>query len=264
MDLGLKGKVAIVAASSKGLGRATAERLVAEGVLVTINGRDPASLERVAAEIRSATGGGVMAVPGDVTDPATLRRLVDETVAARGGLDIVVCNAGGPPAGTFADFPDDEPWLKAVELNLMSTLRLSRAAIPHLEARGGGSITNMVSIAAVQPIANLVLSNTVRTAVLGLAKSLALEFAGKNIRVNNVCPGSILTDRIRSLAAKRAEASGRRQEEVLAEDARTIPMGRIGEPAEFANAVVFLASPAASYITGVTLLVDGGAYRAVT
>jgi 3-oxoacyl-[acyl-carrier protein] reductase len=264
MDLGLTGKAAIVAASSKGLGRATAERLAAEGALVTINGREPAFLDRVAAEIRAATGGEVMAVPGDVTDPATLTRLVDETVAARGGLDVVVCNAGGPPAGTFASFPDDEPWLKAVELNLMSTLRLSRAAIPHLEARGGGSITNMVSIAAVQPIGNLVLSNAVRAGVLGLAKSLALEYAGRNIRVNNVCPGSILTDRIRSLAARRAEASGRPVADVLAEDAAAIPMGRIGDPAEFANAVVFLASPAASYITGVTLLVDGGAFRAVT
>ena len=263
MDLGLTGKVAIVAASSKGLGRATAERLAAEGALVTINGRDPAALDRVAAELRAATGGDVLPVPGDVTDPATLTRLVDETVAARGGLDVVVCNAGGPPAGRFADFPEDEPWLKAVELNLMSALRLSRAAIPHLAARGGGSITNMVSIAAVQPIPNLVLSNTVRTAVLGLAKSLALEYAGQNIRVNNVCPGSILTDRIRSLAATRAQAVGRPVEEVLAEDAAAIPMGRIGEPAEFANAVVFLASPAASYITGVTLLVDGGAYKAL-
>jgi 3-oxoacyl-[acyl-carrier protein] reductase len=264
MDLGLTGKVAIVAASSKGLGRATAERLAAEGALVTINGRDPATLDKVAAEIRSATGGDVLPIAGDVTDPATHHRLVNETVQVRGGLDVVVCNAGGPPAGTFASFPEDEPWLQAIELNLMSTLRLSRAAIPHLESRGGGSITNLVSIAAVQPIGHLVLSNTARTAVLGLAKSLALEFAGKNIRVNNVCPGSILTDRIRSLAAKRAETSGRPVEDVLAEDSAAIPMGRIGEPAEFANAVVFLASPAASYITGVTLLVDGGAYKALT
>ena len=231
---------------------------------MTINGREKAHLDQVAAEIRAATGGDVLPIAGDVTDPTTHQRLVEETVAARGGLDVVVCNAGGPPAGTFTSFPDDEPWLNAYELNLMSTLRLSRAAIPHLEARGGGSITNMVSIAAVQPIPHLILSNTARAAVLGLAKSLALEYAQKNIRVNNVCPGSILTDRIRSLAAKRAEASGRPVEEVLAEDSAAIPMGRIGDPAEFANAVVFLASPAASYITGVTLLVDGGAYKPVT
>ena len=261
MDLGLNGKVAIVAASSKGLGRATAEQLAAEGALVTINGRDPDLLDTVAAEIRAATGGDVLPIAGDVTDPETHRLLVEQTVAARGGLEVVVCNAGGPPAGFFADFPEDEPWLQAIELNLMSTLRLTRAALPHLVARGGGSVTNIVSIVVKQPIGNLVLSNTGRTAVIGLAKSLALAYAAKNLRVNNVCPGSILTDRIRGLAGKRAEVSGRPAAEILAEDAAAIPMGRIGEPAEFANAVVFLASPAASYITGVTLLVDGGAYK---
>jgi 3-oxoacyl-[acyl-carrier protein] reductase len=261
VDLGLKGKVAIVAASSKGLGRATAATLAREGALVTVNGRDAATLAQTARAIREELGGDVIEVPGDMTNPADVQRLIDETVRQRGGLDILVCNAGGPPPGTFATFPEDEPWLNAINLNLMSTLRLSRAAIPHLEARGGGSITNIVSTTAKQPIGHLILSNTSRTAVIGLAKSMALEYAEKNIRVNNICPGSTLTDRITSLAAKRAQESGKTMDEIIAEDAKAIPMGRLGNPQEFANVVVFFASPAASYVTGVTVQVDGGVVK---
>jgi 3-oxoacyl-[acyl-carrier protein] reductase len=178
VDLGLKDKVAIVAASSKGLGRAVATQLACEGALVTVNGRDAETLAATAAAIRDEIGGDVLEVVGDLTEPDAAARLVEETVRARGGLDVVVCNAGGPPAGTFAAFPDDEPWQKAIELNLMSTLRLSRAALPHLVDRGGGSITNLVSIAVKQPIPHLVLSNTARTAVIGMAKTMATEFAG--------------------------------------------------------------------------------------
>ncbi len=261
MDLGLSGKVAIVAASSKGLGRAVATTLAREGALVTVNGRDPETIAATAAAICDETGGDVLEIVGDVRNPHDIQRLIDETVARRGGLDLLICNAGGPPSGTFASFPEDGPWLAALELNLMSTLRLSRAALPHLEARGGGSITNIVSISVKQPIPHLILSNTARTAVIGLAKSMATEFAGRNIRINNVCPGPTMTDRITSLAASRAETSGRTMEEVLAEDAQEIPMGRLGEPEEFANVVVFLASPAASYVTGVTIQVDGGSAR---
>ncbi|MGC4191800.1 MAG: SDR family oxidoreductase [Thermomicrobiales bacterium] len=183
-------------------------------------------------------------------------------MAARGRLDILVCNAGGPPPGTFSDFAEagDDVWLAAIQLNLMSMVRLSRAALPHLEARGG-SITNIVSISVKQPIPHLVLSNTARTAVIGFARSLSGEFAPRGVRVNNVLPGSILTNRVRSIVAPKAETAGRDIEDILREEGAQISIGRHGTPQEFANAVVFLASPAASYITGVSLLVDGGAFK---
>jgi len=261
MDLGLHGKVAVVAASSKGLGKAVAATLAREGALVTINGRDAATLRVAGEEIREATGADVLQVMGDMTNPVDVNRLIDDTIQSRGGLDILVCNAGGPPAGTFESFPEDQPWLDAIDLNLMSTLRLMRRAIPHLEERGGGSITNIVSTSVKQPIGHLILSNTARTAVIGLAKSVALEMASRNIRVNNVCPGSTLTDRVTSLAAARAEQQGRTADEILADDAQAIPMGRLGTPQEFAKVVVFVASPAASYLTGTTIQVDGGNVR---
>jgi 3-oxoacyl-[acyl-carrier protein] reductase len=234
-----------------------------EGALVTINGRDKESLAATGRAIRAETGGDVIEIVGDMSVPEDIERLVSETVRRRGFIDIVVCNAGGPPAGTFSNFPDDQPWLDAVNANLMSTVRLSRAAIPYLEARGGGSITNIVSTSVKQPINYLVLSNTARTAVIGMAKSLATEFAPKNIRVNNVCPGPTRTDRIMKMASARAAKSGKTVEEVLAEDEAQIPMGRLGRPEEFGNVVVFIASPAASYVTGVTIQVDGGAVQSL-
>ena len=263
MDLGLRGKVAIVAASSKGLGRATATGFAREGALVTINGRDHETLAQTARAIRAETGGDVLEIVGDMGNPADIDRLVAETARKRGFIDVVVCNAGGPPAGTFSNFPDDQPWLDALNVNLMGTLRLSRAALPYLEARGGGSITNIVSTSVKQPINYLVLSNTARTAVIGLAKSMATEFAPKNIRVNNVCPGPTMTDRIMKMASARAAKSGQTAEEILNEDAAKIPMGRLGRPEEFANVVVFMASPAASYVTGVTIQVDGGSVQSL-
>lgn len=261
VDLGLRGKVAIVAASSKGLGRATATCLAREGALVTINGRDADRLADTAAAIRDETGGDVIEVVNDLSQPAAAHELIEETVRRRGHLDALVCNAGGPPPGTFESFPEDEPWLDAINLNLMSTLRMSRAAIPYLEARGGGSITNIVSISVKQPIPNLVLSNTARTAVIGLARSLALEFADRNIRVNNICPGSILTDRIRSISQAEADRTGEDVEAIVKREGEAIPIGRHGTPEEFGRVVAFFASPAASYVTGVTVQVDGGTYR---
>lgn len=257
MDLGLQGKIAVVAASSKGLGKAVAQTLAREGALVTVNGRDAETLRATAEEIRSE-GGDVIEIVGDMTTVADIEGLINGTVERRGGLDLLVCNAGGPPSGNFAAFPDDQPWLDAINLNLMSTLRLMRLAIPHMEARGGGSITNIVSTSVKQPIGHLILSNTARTAVIGLTKTVATEYAGKNIRVNNVLPGSTLTGRITSLAQARADKAGTSAEAIMDEDAKAIPMGRLGTPQEFANVVAFLASDAASYVTGVSIQVDGG------
>lgn len=261
MDLGVAGKVAIVAASSKGLGKATALVLAREGALVTVNGRDPDRLAATAKEIRDATGVDVIEVVGDLSETSSSAELIERTVQHRGSLDILVCNAGGPPPGTFSTFQDDQPWLDAINLNLMSTLRMSRAALPYLEAQGSGSITNIVSISVKQPIPNLVLSNTARTAVIGMAKSLAAEVAGKNIRVNNICPGSILTDRIRSISEIRSRETGEDVEAILKEEGDAIPMGRHGTAEEFANVVAFFASPAAAYVTGVTVQVDGGSCK---
>lgn len=262
MDLGLQDRVVIVAASSKGLGRASARQFLLEGAKVTINGRDQASLDRTAKDLADETGGDVIAIAGDMRSATDIDRLVSETVARRGGLDAIVCNAGGPPPGTFEDFPDDAPWEDAITLNLMSTLRLIRAALPHLlESRG--SVTAIVSTSIRQPIPGLILSNTARSAVNGLMKSLALEYASRGVRFNNVLPGSTRTDRILGIAEKEAAKTGRPIDEILAARAKEIPMGRIAEPSEFANAVVFMASPAASYITGQSLAVDGGMIRGI-
>lgn len=265
MDLGLHGKVAIVAASSKGLGKATAIRLAREGAAVVMCSRDAAAIEAAAEEVRRAAteaeeGGAALGVVADVTKPDDIERLVATTVERFGGIDILVANAGGPPAGSFESF-DDAAFVKALELNLLSTLRLAQAVVPHMKARGGGSIVNITSVAVKQPIDGLILSNTARAGVIGLAKSMANELGRYNIRVNSVGPGPTRTDRVLNLADQRAAQLGITPEEALARDWTGIPLGRLGEPEEFANVVAFLASPAASYVTGVTVPVDGGMYR---
>jgi 3-oxoacyl-[acyl-carrier protein] reductase len=262
MDLGLTGKVALVAASSKGLGRACAEVLAREGAKVIINGRRPAELARAAQEIRQAVpGAAVHTVSGDVSNPDDISRMVKAAGSRFGQLDILVTNGGGPPPGKFTDLTEKD-WQAALDSTLWPVIRLIRHTLPALldaKERGGGRIINIVSTSVKQPIMGLFLSNAVRPAVIGLAKSLATELAPDGILVNNVCPGSFDTDRIKHLYEVRAEASdGLSVEEIAAQAAKAIPLGRLGDPQELANLVAFLASDKATYITGQTLCVDGG------
>ncbi len=262
LDLKPEGRVALVAAASKGLGRAVAKGLAEAGNRVMISSRDPAALERSAEEIKRETGADVAWQPCNVTVAADISRLVEQTVARWGRLDILVTNAGGPPPGAFMDL-DDETWQRAFELNLLSAVRLIRAAVPHLRAQGGGRIINVSSVSVKQPIPGLVLSNAIRAGVIGLAKTLSVELAPDNILINNVAPGRIETDRVRQLDEAQARKEGRQAAEIRRQHESGIPLGRYGSPEEYASAVVFLASPAASYITGTTLCVDGGSLRSV-
>ena len=262
MDLGLAGKVAIVAAASSGLGKATAMELAAEGARVAINARNEEQLQHTAREIQSATGAEALAIAGDVTDEDDVRRLVSETKNKFGRLDILVANAGGPPAGFFDDF-SVRHYRDAVELNLISTINLCREAVPHMRERGWGRIVAITSIAAKQPVENLILSNTARAGVLGFMKSLSQQIAAEGITVNTVCPGYHLTERLESLSSAIAKREGVTVEDIYARWAASTPMKRIGDPREFAAVVAFLCSERASYLTGAAIQVDGGAYRAL-
>jgi 3-oxoacyl-[acyl-carrier protein] reductase len=246
MDLGLRDTRALVTAASRGLGRACAAALAAEGARVFIVSRDEDRLARTEREIGAA---GHLAA--DLSQPGAPERAVEAATAALGGLDILVCNAGGPPPGTFASTSIDA-WDTGHRLTLMSTVRLTRAALPLLEASGRGRIVNVTSITVRQPIANLVLSNSFRAAVTGMAKTLAAEVAGRGVTVNNLAPGTIATDRIREIYSAGLEELG-----------RDIPAGRVGDPDEFGAACAFLCSRQAAYITGQTIGVDGGALRGV-
>ena len=262
MELGLRGKAAIVAAASSGLGKATALELANEGSRVAINARSEELLDSVAAEIREATGAEVLAIPGDVTDESFVRKLVATARDKFGAVDILVTNAGGPPAGFFDDFSANH-YRQAVELNLISTINLCREAVPHMRERGWGRIIAITSIAAKQPVENLILSNTVRAGVLGFMKSLSQQVAADGITANTVCPGYHLTERLKSLASLTAKTEGASVEAIYERWAASTPMNRIGEPKEFAAVVAFLCSERASYLTGVVIQVDGGAYRAL-
>lgn len=267
VDLGLQGKVALVAASSKGLGKATAIQLAREGAIVVMCARTAETLEAAADEAQQEAvayenGGSAVAITADVTNPQDIERLVNEVIDRYGRIDILIANAGGPPTGTF-DTLDAEAFQKAVDLNLMSTVRLAQAVVPHMKAQGGGAIVNITSVAVKQPLDGLILSNTARAGVIGLAKSMANELGQYNIRVNNVGPGPTRTDRIIDLARHQANERGISLDEALANQGAGIPLGRLGEPEEFANVVTFLASPAASYVTGITLQIDGGLYAGI-
>ncbi len=262
MNLGLTGKIAVVGASSKGLGKAIALGLAQEGAKVAICARNSGTLEETATHIRNATGSEVLAVPTDVSKLDQVETLIGKVLSHFGGIDILVNNAGGPRAGRFDDLLEED-YHTAVHLNLMSTINLCRSVVPIMRRRGSGRIINLTSVSVKQPVDGLMLSNMARTGVIGFAKTLATELAPDNILVNNVCPGIIFTDRIKQLATVRAEEAGISYEATLEKMTADIPLGRIGDPEEFANLVVFLASEKASYITGTTIQADGGMVKSL-
>lgn len=251
--------VALVCAASKGLGRASAEALARDGARVAICARGGDALAETADAIRR-TGGEVLAIEADLRSADDITRVIEATVAAFGGLDILVTNSGGPPPGPFMTL-DDGAWTDAVDTLLLSVVRLCRGAIPHMQARGGGRIINITSISVKQPIEGLVLSNSLRAAVTGLAKTLAVELAPHNILVNCVAPGYTRTDRVVELANAAAVREGITLDQAERRIIDGIPLGRMGTPEEFAAVIAFLASPAASFVTGVTIPVDGGWVR---
>ncbi len=257
MDLGLKGKRAIVCAASKGLGRASALALAREGASIAMCARRADALEQAAREIRDETGATVFAVPADVAVQADVDRLIRTALDSLGAIDVLVTNTGGPPSGPFEGI-EDAAWYAAIESLLMSVVRLSRAVIPHMRARGGGRIINITSISVKQPVQGLVLSNALRAAVTGLSKTLSNELASDRILVNCVAPGYTATDRVVELTHAAAQREGIAPEVVQKRTEEKIPMRRMGTPDEFGAAVAFLASERASYLTGVTLQVDGG------
>jgi len=262
MDLGLKGKVALVAGASQGIGRAAALGFAREGAKVSICARGEAQLKETAEKIRRETGSEVLALVADMARLEDIQGFVAKTVEQFGRLDVVVTNAGGPPPGEFMKFTDED-WESAFRLNFLSVVRLTREAVPHMRKAGGGRIINISSYAVKEPIAGLVLSNGVRSGVVGLAKTLSRELAKDNILINNVCPGRIDTDRARKLSQARAERLKRPVEEVLKDLAAEIPLGRYGTAEETGDLIVFLGSGRASYITGATIQVDGGLVRAI-
>jgi len=263
MNLGLDDKIALVTASSRGLGRAVALRLAQEGAHVAICARGERALEETADDIRRATGRRVLAVPADVSQPGAADRLVNATLETFGQLDILVTNAGGPPPGQFLDFTAED-WEDAVQLTLMSAVRLCYAAAPVMKERGAGAILAMTSITVKQPLPNLILSNSLRLGVVGLIKTLADELGPFGVRANAICPGWTRTARVDQLLEDRAQRNDTAVEDEAAKIAADIPLGRIGTPEEFAAAAAFLVSDAASYINGVSLLVDGGMARPIT
>lgn len=262
MDLGLKGRTAIVVASSKGLGKAAAFALAREGTNVAICARGENELRSTAEEIRNETGSEVLFQATDVQHPDQIKRFVLAAADKFGRIDILVNNAGGPPPKIFMELSESD-WQNAINLNLMSTIHFTRKVVPYMQKNRWGRIINITSVSVKQPLDELILSNTARAGVVGLAKSLANELAQYNILVNNVCPGMILTDRVRNISRAISERQGISPHDVICNWGRNIPLGRIGEPEELANLITFLASEKAGYITGTTIQVDGGFIKGI-
>ncbi len=260
MDLGLKNKCAFIAGSSRGLGYATALFLAREGCQVVLNSRYEEKVKAAAETIAHETGTPAFGVAGDVSDASTAEALIKSAVNSMGGLDILITNAGGPPAGSFEIF-DEETWQKAVDTSFMSHVRLIRAALPYLRESKSPSVLTITSYTVKQPVPNLVLSNSVRAATVGLTKSLAMELGKDGIRFNSILPGWTQTERIQELMNFRAENNKSTVEDEMAKQTAEIPLGRMAQPEEFAKVAVFLVSPAASYVHGVMLNVDGGIAR---
>lgn len=261
MDLGLKGARVLVTAASQGLGAATARCFSLEGADVAINSRDPKKIQETADTVSGETGNHVIAVAGDVTNPEDVRHIVQFSADALGGLDILVTNAGGPPGGVFEDF-DLDVWHQSTNLTFLSAVNLIHEALPFLKTSQCATVLAITSLSVKQPVENLTLSNAIRPAVVGLIKTLSLEYGPLGIRFNSILPGITDTERVDQLMRVRAEKADTTPGEEREKAAGTIPLRRIGKPEEFANAAVFLCSPAARFITGVALPVDGGAIRA--
>ncbi len=262
MDLGIKDRVALVTASSKGLGKAVALRLSKEGARLAICARGKERLFKTRDEIASETGGLIKAFVADVREREQVSRMAKQVVDEFGTIEILVCNAGGPPSGLVDDFAPDD-YRDALELNLLSTVNLCYEIIPLMKKQKWGRIINMVSISAKQPIDALILSNTARAGVLGFSKSLSNQVAPFGITVNSVCPGYTKTERVEDLAKSFAESGKGSIEDFYKNIEKAIPMGRLGIPEEVANAVAFLASEGAGYITGTALQIDGGYIKAL-
>jgi 3-oxoacyl-[acyl-carrier protein] reductase len=262
MDLGLQNKVALIAGASRGLGYGVALAMAREGASVSIASRDEQAIAAAAARIEAETGANVLAVPVDVRSADAIQRWVRVTEERFGGVDALMTNAGGPPAGLALSF-DDAAWQDAVDLLLFSTLRMVRAAVPSMQARGGGAILMSTSSSVKEPIQNLGLSTVLRASVSALAKTLALELAPSGIRVNQIIPGRIDTDRVRHLDEVNAKKQGISTEHAKKNAMASIPLGRYGSTDEFGRAGAFLLSSAASYMTGSTVQVDGGMIRGV-